>query len=141
MWKLLVRLDYDKALRKFWGHATILFATTCDYVSFVTTFVTTYQIHQIWGGFVTILWLMRDYYLFHHPMWMLLRLYSFMNKPPWPINCMCNQNLITNLCTMCIMGMLRANARSSVSILIEITILINSYKILSNDSNGNGFFF
>jgi len=90
---------------------------------------------------MTILRLMCDYYLFHPPMWMFLRLYSFMNKPPWPINYMCNQNLITNLCIMCIMGMLRANARLNVSILTEITLLINPYKILSNDSNGNGFIF
>jgi hypothetical protein len=63
------------------------------------------------------------------------------DKPPWPINCMCNKDLVTNLCTMCIMGMLKTNARLSVSILTKITLLINPYKILSNDSNGNDFIF
>jgi len=76
---------------KMWGYVTILFATICDYVWFVIIFATTYQLHQIWGGFVTILWLMCNYYLIHPPMWMVIRLYSSMNKPPWPISCMCNQ--------------------------------------------------
>jgi hypothetical protein len=116
MWKLSVRLDCDKALGKIWGYATILFATTCDYVLFTITFATTYQLHQFWGGFVTILQLMCNYYLFHHPIWMFLRLYSFMNKPPWPISCMCSQNLITNLCTMCFLGMIRVNAQLSLNI-------------------------
>ncbi len=59
-----------------------------------------------WGGFATILWYMCNLYLFHPLMWMLLGLYSFMNKPSWPINCMYNQNLVTNWWTMCIMGMI-----------------------------------
>jgi hypothetical protein len=42
---------YVVAIEEMWGYATILFATTCDYMSFVTT----YQLHQIWGGFATIL--------------------------------------------------------------------------------------
>jgi hypothetical protein len=51
-----------------WGYSTILFATTCDYVSFATTFATTYQLHQIWGGFMTILQLMCNYYFVPPPM-------------------------------------------------------------------------
>jgi hypothetical protein len=43
------------SLEEMWGYATILFTTICDYVSFATTFATTYQLHQIWGGFATIL--------------------------------------------------------------------------------------
>jgi hypothetical protein len=38
-------------LKEMWGYATILFAIICNYVSFATT----YQLHQIWGGFMTIL--------------------------------------------------------------------------------------
>ncbi len=60
----------------------------------------------IWGGFATILLLLCNYYLFHLLMWMLLGLYLSMNKPPWPISWMCNQNFVTNSCTMCIMGMI-----------------------------------
>jgi len=47
-----------------------------------------------------------DHYLLHPLMWMLLKLYSFVNKPLWPINCICNQILVTNWCTMCIMSMI-----------------------------------
>jgi hypothetical protein len=36
------------SLKEMWGYATILFAITCDYVSFATTFATTYQLHQTW---------------------------------------------------------------------------------------------
>jgi hypothetical protein len=67
-------------LKEMWGYTTILFATTCDYVSFVTTFATTIQLHQICGGFAIILRLMCNYYLLHPPMWMLLGLYSSINK-------------------------------------------------------------
>jgi hypothetical protein len=42
---------YGQTLEDFWGYATNLFAATCDYVSFVTT----YQLNQIWGGFAIIL--------------------------------------------------------------------------------------
>jgi len=42
-------------LKEMWGYVTILFATTCDYVSFVTIFATMYQFHRIWEGFATIL--------------------------------------------------------------------------------------
>jgi hypothetical protein len=93
-------------LKEMWGYATILFVTTCDYLSFVTIFTTTYQLHQIWGGFATILWIMCNYCLLHPPMWMLLGLYSSINNPPWPICCTCNQNIVTNWCTMCIRGMI-----------------------------------
>jgi len=37
---------------------------------------------------------MCNYYLTHPPIWMFLGLYLSINKPPWLINCMCNQNLI-----------------------------------------------
>jgi hypothetical protein len=37
---------YVMAIAKMWGYATILFATTCDYVSFAITFAITYQLHQ-----------------------------------------------------------------------------------------------
>jgi hypothetical protein len=50
--------DPCNSLEEMWEYATILFATTCDYVSFVTIFATIYQLHQIWGGFATILTLM-----------------------------------------------------------------------------------
>jgi hypothetical protein len=46
---------YVVAIEEMWGYATILFVITCDYVSFAITFVTTNQLHQIWGGFATIL--------------------------------------------------------------------------------------
>ncbi len=36
------------SLEEMWGYVAILFATTCDCVSFVTTFVTTHQLHQTW---------------------------------------------------------------------------------------------
>jgi len=97
---------YVVAIEEMWEYATILFAITCNYVSFAITFATTYQLHQIWGGFATILWLMCNYYLLHPFMWMLLGLYSSMNKPPWSISSVCNQNLVTNCCAMCIMGMI-----------------------------------
>ncbi len=87
-------------LEQMWGYVTILFVTTCNYMSFATTFVitfvTTHQFHQIWGGFATILQLICNYYLFRPFMWIFLRLYSSTNKPPWPISFMCNQNLVTN---------------------------------------------
>jgi hypothetical protein len=59
-----------------------------------------------WGRFATILWVMCNSYFFHPSMWMVLGLYSFLNEPPWPISCMCNQNLVTNWCTMYIMGLI-----------------------------------
>jgi hypothetical protein len=31
-----------------WGHENLLFATSCNYMLFVTTFATTYQLHQIY---------------------------------------------------------------------------------------------
>ncbi len=49
---------------------------------------------------MTNVWLLSS----HPPIWIFWKLYSFLNKPPWPINCMCNQNFVTNWCTMCIMG-------------------------------------
>jgi len=90
-----------------WGYVFILFLTTCDYMLFATTFVTTYQLHQISTWFAIILRLMCNYYLLHPPMWMVLRLGSSMIKPPWPSSCTCNQNLITTWCTMYIMGKIR----------------------------------
>ncbi len=72
----LARLFHLNTLEEIWGYSTILFVITCDYVLFVTTFATSYQLHQIWGGFATILQLMCDYYLLHSPMWMLIGLYS-----------------------------------------------------------------
>jgi hypothetical protein len=68
-------LKENITLKEMWGYATIIFATTCDYVSFVAIFATTYQLHQIWGGFATILQLMCNYCFFHPPMCMLLGLY------------------------------------------------------------------
>jgi len=81
----------------------------CDYMRLrviTATFATTYQLHQIWGGFMTILRLMCNYYLFNPLMWKLLGLYSFMNKLRWPISCMCNQILLTNQFIMYSMGMI-----------------------------------
>jgi hypothetical protein len=49
------------SLEEMKGYATIQFATACDYVSFATTSAITYQLHQIWGGFATILQLMYNY--------------------------------------------------------------------------------
>jgi hypothetical protein len=74
---VILRLELKEfiTLEEMWGYATILFATTCDYVSFVTTFATTYQLHQIWGGFATILQLMCNYYFLHPPMWIFIGLY------------------------------------------------------------------
>jgi surface polysaccharide O-acyltransferase-like enzyme len=92
-------------LEEMWGYATILFVTPCNYVSFVTTFATTYQLYQIWGGFATILWLMCNYYLFIMILCECFKI-IFLNKPPWPISCIYNQNLVTNWCTLCIMGMI-----------------------------------
>jgi len=94
------------SLKEMWGYATILFVTTCNYVSSTITFATIYQLHQIWKGFATVLRLMCNYYIFHLPTWMFIGLYSFMNKPPWPISWMCNQTFVTNWCTMCTMGMI-----------------------------------
>jgi hypothetical protein len=87
------------SLEEMWGYVTILFATTCNYVSFTITFATIYQLHQIWGRFATILRLMYNC-IFHLFIWMLLGLYSSMNKFPWSISWMCNQNVVTNWCTM-----------------------------------------
>ncbi len=87
---LFVLFEHWYSLEEIWGYATTQFATTCDYVSFTTTFATTYQLDQIWGGFATILMrLMCNYYLLHPPMWMFLKLYSSTSKPPWPIR-MCH---------------------------------------------------
>jgi hypothetical protein len=49
------RLFHLNTLEEIWGYSTILFVITCDYVLFVTTFATSYQLHQIWGGFATTL--------------------------------------------------------------------------------------
>jgi hypothetical protein len=87
---LFVLFEHRYSIEKIWGYATIICATTCDYVLFTTTFITIYQLHQIWGRFATILQLMCNYYLLHPPMWMILRLYSSMNKPPCPISYMCH---------------------------------------------------
>jgi hypothetical protein len=87
------------SLEEMWGYAIILFVPTCDYVLPTITFATIYQLHQIWGRFVIILRLLCNYYIFHIFLWMLLGLYSSMNKPPWPISWMCNQNFVTNWCT------------------------------------------
>ncbi len=65
---LFVLFEHRYSIEKIWGYATILCATTCDYVLFTTTFTTIYQLHQIWGGFATILQLMCNYYLLHPPM-------------------------------------------------------------------------
>jgi hypothetical protein len=46
---------FKDTLEEMQRYVTILFATTCDYVLFATTFATTYQLHQIWGGFAIIL--------------------------------------------------------------------------------------
>jgi hypothetical protein len=45
-----------------------------------------------------------NYYFLHPPMCMILKLYSSIDKPPRPINCTYDQNLITNWCIMCIYG-------------------------------------
>jgi hypothetical protein len=42
-------------LEEMWEYANILFAITCNYVLFVSIFATTYQLHQVWGGFATII--------------------------------------------------------------------------------------
>jgi hypothetical protein len=105
--------DYIWVVHESWCHVNtkrnvwICNHPICNYMRLYvvsTTFATINQFHQIWGGFATILWLMYNYYLFYPPMWMLLGLYSSMNKPPWPISYMCNQNFVTNSCTICIMG-------------------------------------
>jgi len=75
-----------------WGYATILFVTTCDYVSFATTFATMYQFHQIWGGFATILQTNAELLSSSSSNVNVLGLYSFMNKLKLPINYMCNHN-------------------------------------------------
>jgi len=93
-------------LEEIWGYATILFVIICDNVTFATTFSAIYQHHQNFARFATILQLMCDYYLFHSLMWIFLKLYSSVNKPPWPLNWTCNQNLVTNWCTMCILGII-----------------------------------
>jgi hypothetical protein len=54
----------NNALEKMWGYENLLIATACDYMLFMTTFTTTYQLHQIWED----LRLMCNYYLLHLPM-------------------------------------------------------------------------
>ncbi len=38
---------YVYTLKEMWQYATILFAIACDYVLFLTTLTSTYQLHQI----------------------------------------------------------------------------------------------
>jgi hypothetical protein len=113
------------SLEEMWGYAIILFATTCNYLLSMITFATIYQLHQIWGRFVIILQLMCDYYLFHIFMWMFLGLYSSMNKPPWPISWMCNQNFLTNWCIMCIMGIISIHIRGCT--IYKVYLYYNMY--------------
>jgi hypothetical protein len=92
-----VPLPFKHTLEKNWEYATNLSTITCDYVSFVITFANSYQLNQILGRVVSILQLMCMYYLLHPLIWIFLKLYSSLNQPPWPISCMWNQNLITQL--------------------------------------------
>jgi len=64
-------------LEGLWGYATTLFVITCDYVSFATSFATNVQLLSSSSSYAN------D---------------SSMNKPPWFISCMCNQNIVTNWC-------------------------------------------
>jgi len=38
----------NNALEKMWGYENLLFATACNYMLFMITFATIYQLHQIW---------------------------------------------------------------------------------------------
>jgi hypothetical protein len=92
-----VPLPFKHTLEKNWEYAINLSTIMCDYVSFVITFASSYQLNQNLGRVVTMLQLMCIYYLLHPLIWIFLRLHSSLNQPPWPISCMCNQNLITQL--------------------------------------------
>ncbi len=38
----------NNALEKMWGYENLLFAIACNYMLFMITFATIYQLHQIW---------------------------------------------------------------------------------------------
>ncbi len=114
-------------LEEMWGYATILFATTCNYVSFLTTFATTYQLfHQNLGRICDYITINVQLLTSSSSYVMFLGLYSSMNKLQWPISCVCNQNLIANWCIMYIMGMIHIHIWGC-TIKNSIYIIINKY--------------